>query len=533
MGQFVVSAFIVLIHDQMNYHIGQSNTTNEMACSFTRMQFNINPREKSNMSTTQALASTADQARGDNLVTLTIDGRGEAGGRSFAVIDPATGSAFAQCPDASLDQLNRAVTAAGRAAKEWAALTFDRRGEYLSMLAAALRDEVESLATLLTREQGKPLGHARAEVLKGADNLDRISQLVVENEILSSSPDRVELLFRPLGVVGIISPWNVPVGLALSRMAPALYAGNTVIVKPSPFTPLTTLRIGEISRAVLPAGVASFLSGGDDLGPWITEHKDIHKISFTGSIATGKQVVASSAGTMKRVTLELGGNDAALVLPDVNVQRAAEKIFWGAFRNSGQICMAIKRAYVHADIYEEMVDALAAIAANIKVGRGLDASVEMGPIQNRMQFARVSDLLQETRALPGVRVIESGDDMPPTGFFMRPVIVANIESTARLVEEEQFGPILPLIKYCSLEQVVQQLNCGKFGLSASIWSSDLDQARSIAARLDVGTVWINTHMVTDIMVPFGGCKQSGIGYENSIIGLKSYMQAHVIHTADI
>jgi acyl-CoA reductase-like NAD-dependent aldehyde dehydrogenase len=337
---------------------------------------------------------------------------------------------------------------------------------------------------------------------------------------------------RPLGVAGIITPWNVPVGIAIGRITQALYTGNTVVQKPSPYTPLATLRMGVLAQQVLPPGVLNVLAGGNDLGAWMTTHPGIDKLSFTGSVATGKQVLAGAAGTLKRVTLELGGNDPAIVLDDADPAVVAPRIFQAAFANSGQICVAIKRLYVPESLYEAMGEALAALARAIRVGDGLDPASQMGPVQNRAQFDKVLAIIDDARA-SGARILCGGHALDRPGYFIAPAIVTDIEDGTRLVEEEPFGPVLPVLRYRDVDEAIRRANATRYGLSGSVWTRDLDRGAAIAARLEVGTAFVNEHRIPDATVPFGGAKESGLGREYSALGLKSYMEPQVVHVAPL
>ena len=461
--------------------------------------------------------------------THTIDGRGSSSEASFDVINPATAVAFARCPDASRAQLDAAVAAAKRAFAGWSALSFEERRDYLNRFGKAFKERVEELVPLLVREQGKPLAAARAELSYTPLQIEKLCSLEVRNEMLRDDHQgRVELRYRPLGVVGIITPWNVPISIAVGRIAQALYTGNTAIQKPSPYTPLTTLKMGEITRDVLPPGVLNIIAGGDDLGPWMTAHPGIDKISFTGSVATGKKVLASASTNLKRVTLELGGNDAAIVLDDVEPAKVARDIFWAAFANCGQICLAIKRLYVHDSIYEPFCQEMATLARSVKVGDGLDPDVQMGPIQNKAQYEKVLGFLEETRRLP-VRILAGGHALDRPGYFIAPTIVADIKEGTRLVDEEPFGPILPIIRYTDIEDVIRRANNTRYGLGGSVWTNNIERGAAIAARLEAGTTWVNQHSLPDPHVPFGGAKESGLGREYSVLGLKSYMEAQVVN----
>ena len=461
--------------------------------------------------------------------THTIDGRGLSSEASFDVINPATAAVLARCPDASRAQLDAAVAAAKRAFAGWSVLSFEERRDYLNSFGRAFKERMEDLIPLLVREQGKPMAAARAELSYTPLQIEKLCSLEVRNEILrDNAQGRVELRYRPLGVVGIITPWNVPISIAVGRIAQALYTGNAAIQKPSPYTPLTTLKMGEITRDVLPPGVLNIIAGGDDLGPWMTAHPGIDKISFTGSVATGKKVLASAATNLKRVTLELGGNDAAIVLDDVDPAKVARDIFWAAFANSGQICLAIKRLYVHDSIYEPFCQELATLAKSVKVGDGLDPDVQMGPIQNKAQYEKVLGFLEDIRRLP-VRILAGGHALDRPGYFISPTIVADIKEGTRLVDEEPFGPILPVIRYTDVEDVIHRANDTRYGLGGSVWSSNIERGAAIAGRLEAGTTWVNQHSLPDPHVPFGGAKESGLGREYSVLGLKSYMEAQVVN----
>jgi acyl-CoA reductase-like NAD-dependent aldehyde dehydrogenase len=461
----------------------------------------------------------------------TIDGRAVGSDSAFEVVNPATGRPLAACPDASNALLEQAVAAARRASVDWSAKSFAERRAYLYKFAAVLRAHLDSLARLLTQEQGKPLVRAHDELTRAASQLERLSSIEVTAEVLrEDGQGRVELHYRALGVVGAITPWNVPVLLAISKITQALYTGNTVVLKPSPYTPLTTLRLGELSRDIFPRGVLNVVAGGNELGRWMSEHPGIDKISFTGSVATGKRVMSSAAGNLKRLTLELGGNDPAIVLPDVDVQAIAPRLFWAAFGNSGQVCMAIKRLYVHERVYDSVCERLAALARSTRVGDGLDPGTELGPVQNRVQYERLLEILEDTRR-SGARILAGGHALDRPGYFIAPTIVADIGEGTRLVDEEPFGPVLPVIRFEDIDDVVGRANATRFGLGGSVWTGDLELGARVAARLEVGTAWVNQHVGTDPLIPFGGCKESGVGREYSVLGLKGYMEARVLSVA--
>lgn len=463
--------------------------------------------------------------------SLLIDGELMAGSGELDVIDPATGQVFARCPAAGQAELDRAVAAARRAAPAWNELGFEARTESIGRLADALREHQDSLAELLTREQGKPIGQSIAEIDRGAAGSEGMAKIEIPTEtLIDNEQSLIELRYRPLGVVGIITPWNAPVNLALGPLVSALYTGNTVVLKPSPYTPLTTLKLGELLQAIMPAGVVNVLAGGDELGQLMTEHPDIDKISFTGSVATGKKVYETAAGTMKRLTLELGGNDPAIILEDADPKSIAKRVFFSSFVNSGQVCMAIKRIYVHESIYDELCDALVEEAGNARVGSGLDPETTLGPLQNRMQYDKVCDLIEETKQ-SGARVLCGGEIPDVPGYFIPPTLVTDVAEDSRLVTDEQFGPVVPILKYSDLDDAISRANDTRFGLSGSVWTNDLERGKEIAARLEVGTAWVNMHRATSPVVPFGGAKESGLGRQYSHLGLKSYMEPEVISVA--
>lgn len=460
--------------------------------------------------------------------TMTIDGRAATAATTLPVRNPATDEVFAHAPDAGQGELDLAVAAAARAFPAWAATPVEERRTALRRIAAAITENIQPLARLLVQEQGRPLADALGEIGATAYWATTTADLPLPGEEKDGPQGRIVTRYVPLGVVGAIVPWNYPILLSMFKIGPALLTGNTLVVKPSPFTPLTSLKLGELLRGVLPDGVLNHVSGGDALGPLLTAHPDIAKISFTGSTATGKRVMASAAETLKRVTLELGGNDAAIVLPDADVEKITEPLFWAAFRNSGQICVATKRVYIHEDIYDRLSAALADYARGVVVGDGLDQRTRLGPVQNRLQYERVKELIADAKAT-GLHFLTGGDiDETRAGYFVPVTIIDNPPNEARVVTEEAFGPVLPLLKYRDLDDVIARANATTVGLGGSVWSSDVGAATAVAERLEVGTVQINGPASPNPHAPFGGHKQSGLGVENGVDGLIAYTNPKVI-----
>lgn len=462
--------------------------------------------------------------------TMTIDGKAQGGGESFGVVNPATGQVFAQAPACGRVQLDAAMEAASAAFARWRH-DEPRRRQALLACAEAIKASLGELAPVLTQEQGKPLARAQEELIGAAVWFQYTAGLEIPVEVLQDDANvRIEVRRRPLGVVGAITPWNFPVLLGVWKIAPALLAGNTVVVKPSPFTPLSTLALGEVLRDALPPGVLNVVSGGDELGAWITSHPAVRKISFTGSVETGKKVAAAAAPDLKRLTLELGGNDAAIVLEDANPQQVAEKLFWGAFANSGQVCSAIKRLYVPERLAAPLVEALAAVARGVKVGDGMQPDVQLGPLNNRPQLERVVELVEDARA-HGATIVTGGARAPGDGYFYPPTLVTGLAEGARLVDEEQFGPALPIVTYRDVDEAVERANGTMFGLSGSVWSADPARAADVAGRLDCGTAWVNQHLAIVPNAPFGGAKWSGIGVENGPWGLLGFTELQTVNIA--
>ena len=462
--------------------------------------------------------------------SLLINGRLTSGAATLDVINPATEQILAVAPRADRTQLDQAVAAAKAAFPGWSATPLRARGDLLLKLAIALEARQDEFARLLTEEQGKPLPHANGEIAGSIGIIRYYASLDLPLTVLKDDDTRKVVQQRtPLGVVATITPWNFPMLLLMIKVAPALLAGNTVVAKPAPTTPLTTLRFGELCAEVFPAGVVNVIVDQNDLGDALTSHPDIAKVSFTGSTVTGKKVMASVAGTLKRLTLELGGNDAAIVLDDSDLKTVAPKVFAGAMMNSGQVCLAIKRLYVHESQYDAMCDALGQMARDTVVDDGLKQGTQMGPLQNKTQFEKVKGYLNDARQKG--KIVAGGDVPDRKGYFVEPTIVRDIADDARLVQEEQFGPVLPVLRYSDIDEVIARANNTQYGLGGTIWSSNPDRAFEVAAKIVSGTVWINQHMDLPADIACTGAKQSGIGLQMGREGLEEFTQMKMINMA--
>jgi acyl-CoA reductase-like NAD-dependent aldehyde dehydrogenase len=456
-----------------------------------------------------------------------IDGDLCAGRRDFGVVNPATGAVFASCPEAEPEDIERAMEAAARSFPTWSREETPRR-RALAQMGEALAGSAEEIGRLVCLEQGKPLANAVGEVRHAAQLLRLYADQPIPRDVLREDGKlRVTLVRRPLGVAVAITPWNYPVHTLVVKLAPALLAGNTVVAKPSPFTPLSSLAMAAVVRAAVPAGVLNVLGGSDEVGARLTAHPLARKISFTGSVPTGKKIARAAADDLKRVTLELGGNDPAIVLDDVDPARVAPQLFWGAFTNSGQVCVAIKRLYVAEKVYEPVVAALAALAQQVKVGPGLEPDTKLGPINNRPQFERVRELVEDARRHGG-RVLTGGAPLPGPGYFYPPTLVTDVAEGVRLVDEEQFGTALPIMPFRDLDDVLGRANRTHYGLGGSVWTGDVARGEEIAGRLECGTAWVNQHLQIGSDAPFGGVKWSGIGRENGRWGIEEFCELQVV-----
>jgi acyl-CoA reductase-like NAD-dependent aldehyde dehydrogenase len=462
---------------------------------------------------------------------LLIDGELVDGAATLDVIDPATGAVFETCARADEAQLEQAVAAAKRAFPGWAALSHAERHGYLDRFADAMQARYDEFCTLLTREQGKPLAQSRFEIGGAIAALRYFGEQELPTETIRETQDGKILEQRtPLGVVAAITPWNFPVILLVMKLAPGLSVGNTMIAKPAPSTPLTTALLGEVAATILPPGVLNVVIDANDLGGRISAHPDIAKVSFTGSTGTGKRVMESAAGTLKRLTLELGGNDAAIILDDIDIKEVAPKVFGAAMINAGQVCLAAKRVYAPRSMYDALCEELAKLAREAVVDDGLNQGAQIGPVQNRQQYQKVLELIDD--AAGQGHVLAGGGALEREGYFIAPTVIRDLPDSARLVREEQFGPVIPVLAYDTIDEVIERANDSEYGLGGTIWTNDAGRGLEVALRIQSGTVWVNKHLDMPFDVPFGGAKQSGIGREQGVDGMKEFTQAKIINIAN-
>ena len=464
--------------------------------------------------------------------SLFIGGKPVVTEKSFNVLNPADESIVAACPEASPAQVDAAVAAARKAQPAWAALPDAERVAKLNAIADLIKAHAKELAELLTREQGKTQSGLGANFeVGGAEAWTRVTAaLSLPVETIEDTQSKILVLRKPVGVVASITPWNWPLMIAVWHIMPALRAGCTVINKPASFTPLATLRLIELMNQVLPPGVMNSLAGGGGIGGQLAAHPDVNKVVFTGSIPTGQKIMSGAVATLKRLTLELGGNDAGIVLPGTKIDPLLEKLFWGCFINAGQTCSCLKRLYVHADQYEEVISKFAAFVAKIPVGDGFDPKNLIGPVSNKAQLNLVSELVDEARTR-GARIVTGGVRPKGPGYFYPLTVIADVTDDMGIVKEEQFGPAIPIIKYHTIEEAIERANSLDVGLGGSVWGNDPEEAARYAQQLECGTAWVNQHAVLHPMAPMGGVKMSGIGIEFNIDGMREYTTVQVLSVA--
>ena len=447
-----------------------------------------------------------------------VNGELVATGRTFDVTDPSTGETFAQCPSADAALVDRAVAAAVAAGPAWAA-DEPRRRQVLTQMLDILEANLADIDAFTLRERGTVFGESYAAIMWGRHVVETPLQI----DIVEDSPTRqVRVVRKPVGVVAAIAPWNAPILMIVDKVVAALVAGNTVVAKPSPFTSLATMYLAKLWADVIPAGVLNVLAGDDEVGKAMVAHDDVRMISFTGSVAAGRHIAAAAAPGLKNVLLELGGNDAAIVLEDADPAEIAQGVFWGAFSNTGQVCSAIKRLYVPESLYDAVVDQLAGIANEVKVGQATHGAM-IGPLSTRPQYERVIELVED--ALDhGAKAVTGGAALDGPGFFYPPTILTGVSAGMRIVDEEQFGPVLPVLAYTDLDATITEVNSGQYGLGGSVWTRDLGRGAEVADRLEAGSAWVNRHPDVGPHVPFGGIKSSGVGRSWGSAGIDAYCE---------
>jgi len=453
------------------------------------------------------------------------------------VNNPATGESVDRVPRGSRDDVDAAVEAADAAFGAWSEKTMRDRGLLLARAAAMVRRDHKQLAELLTREQGKPLHESIDEVRGCANILEYYSSIAGQpaGEAVNLGKAGDCLVTRvPLGVCGAIIPWNMPVLIMGWKVGPALLAGNSLVLKPASTTPLTNLKIaGLLQEAGLPAGVLNVVTGpGESVGEALVRHPKIKKISFTGNCATGHRIRALAGDHLKALTLELGGSDPMIVMADADIPRAVEGALRGRFYNAGQICTAVKRLYLHEKIAGEFMHLLTVRVQSMKIGNGLLAGTEMGPLNSAAQMDRISNVVQEATDRVEGKILTGGSPVTgkeyENGFFYRPTLIADVPPDAALLRDEIFGPVLPVMTVPDLGTAIHEANRSQYGLGASVWTRDLLTVKEVFRNVHAGIIWVNRHITVPPEVPFGGTNESGIGRENGFHALDSYTQTKTL-----
>ncbi|GAA1817885.1 aldehyde dehydrogenase family protein [Agromyces neolithicus] len=461
-----------------------------------------------------------------------IAGESVAGSGEYAVVDPSTGAQIAVQPVATSAEVDAAVAAAKGAFVSWRRTTAAERSGYLLSLADAIDASAEEFSALESLDVGKPISTARAELPGISDTLRyyagaaRVPHGTSSGSYASGMHSRVER--EPVGVVGLITPWNYPLLEAVWKIAPALAAGNTLVLKPSELTPLTTVRLFELASGILPTGVVNVVLGDASTGRELVAHTEVSMISITGDVGTGKAVAASAAQTLKRVHLELGGKAPVLVLPDTDLSTTVEFLVSAGLVNSGQDCTAACRVIVHDAIYDEFVDRYVAAAAAVVPGIGLDEATTMGPLVSERQRERVLGFIDRARSA-GAQVAVGGDAPSQPGSFVNPTVILGAEQGSEIIQSEVFGPVTTIQRGASEAAMVEWANDTRYGLSAGVWTDDLNASQRVTRALNFGTVWINTHLWTFPETPFGGFDGSGYGKELSPMSIDDYSRfKHVL-----
>ncbi|TFY95343.1 aldehyde dehydrogenase family protein [Pseudomonas nabeulensis] len=459
-------------------------------------------------------------------------------GETLAIENPATGEIIAHVPRAGAADIDLAVKEARRAfeARSWRNMRASDRGRLLESIARKLEEHADELAFLEALDTGKAVSFAKILDLPAAIEVFRYmggwcSKIAGKTLPVSFDGKEYHAYTRreAVGVVGAITPWNYPLALGAWKIASALAAGCTMVIKPTELTPLSTLRLVELClEAGLPEGVLNVINGhGHEAGAALAQHPDVNKITFTGSTAVGKKIVEYSLGNLKRVTLELGGKSPSIVFDDADLDQVGLGAALAVFFNSGQICFAATRLFVQENVYDQVVEAVAAAAQQFTVGNGLDPQTMLGPLVSAKQQDRVLGYI-ESGVAQGARLVCGGKRIGDKGYFVEPTVFADATPSMKIVSEEIFGPVVSVMKFKDVEEVTRMANDSQYGLAANIWTRDIKKAHKLAHRLEAGSVWINCHGILDPALPFGGFKQSGWGREVSEEGLLAYTETKTV-----
>jgi aldehyde dehydrogenase (NAD+) len=470
---------------------------------------------------------------------LLIDGQWIEGSKSFDTINPATGEVLTQVVEASAADVDRAVDAARCAfdAKggTWRKMSASERGRLIWRLADLIEQHIDELAELETLDNGKPIFESRnVDMPMVVDVLRYYAGWAtkIHGETVNTFDSAFTYTLRePVGVVGLIIPWNFPLLLASWKLGPALACGNTIVMKPAEQTPLTALRLGELAvEAGIPAGVLNIVTGGPETGKAIVKHPGIDKIAFTGSTSVGKEIMRGAADTLKRVTLELGGKSPNIVFADADIDNAAKGAINGIFYGKGEVCNAGSRLFVESKVRDEFLEKLVGRAKKMVPGDPLDPKTRMGAIVSNEQLQTVLAYI-ETGKQEGAKLIAGGNRVSVNGgkgFFIEPTVFGDVSNEMKIAQEEIFGPVLATLKFDDVDEVVELANRNQYGLAAAVWTRDIKKAHQVSRQLRAGTVWINTYGLMDASLPFGGYKSSGFGRELGQAALEHYTEIKTV-----
>ena len=456
-------------------------------------------------------------------------------GKTFDVMNPATDEVIAKVPDASAKDVDAAVAAARRAFESWREVTAQERGRILLRLATKMRDELKHLAELETRNSGKPIVESEFDLTDVATCFEYYGGLATKlhGEVMNVPDNAVSLAIKePIGVAGQIIPWNYPLLMAAWKLAPALSAGCTMVIKPAEQTPLTLLEFARFfEECGLPKGVVNVVTGFGETGAAIVAHPDVDKIAFTGSLEVGKLIMRNAADSLKKVSLELGGKSPNIFFADADFEAAVDGALFGVFINQGEVCSAGSRVLVERPIYKKMLDAMVEKAKNIKLGDGMDRSTKMGPVVSKEQLERVTKYQEIGRK--EAKVASGGgrpkDPALQKGYFVEPTIFYDVDNAARIAREEIFGPVMSVIPFDKEEDALRIANDTPYGLAAAVWSRDVFRCFRVVKRLQAGIVWVNHMQPTYVEAPWGGYKMSGFGRELGPWGAEEYLQVKQVH----